>query len=61
MHSFLFVQQRFSWISLGLGPALHGYGFFASVALTAAAGFVILLQKLNQLEYETFMLNPVTF
>jgi len=58
---FFLSNSVFSWISLGLGPALHGYGFFASVALTAAAGFVILLQKLNQLEYETFMLNPVTF
>lgn len=51
----------FSWISLALGPAWHGYGFFFSVLLTAVVGLVILLQKLNQLEYETFMLNPVTF
>ena len=51
----------FSWISLALGPALHGYGFFFSVLLTASAGLVILLKKLDQLEYETFMLQPVIF
>lgn len=60
---FLFFSSNavFSWISLDLGPAWHGYGFFFSVLLTASAGLVILLQKLDQLEYETFMLNPVTF
>ena len=58
---FFLFNTAFSWVSLGLGPALHGYGFFFSVLLTAVAGLVILRKKLNQLEYETFMLHPVTF
>lgn len=58
---FFVSNTAFSWVSLGLGPAWHGYGFFASVLLTAAVGLVILLKKLDQLEYETFMLNPVIF
>jgi polysaccharide biosynthesis protein PelG len=49
----------FSWLSLSLGPAFFGYGFAASVTLTLGMGLVDLSRKLAQLEYETFMLQPV--
>ncbi|MGB5582097.1 MAG: exopolysaccharide Pel transporter PelG, partial [Gammaproteobacteria bacterium] len=44
-------------LTLWLGPAAYGYGFAASVALTAIAGLVVLSRKLERLEYETFMLQ----
>jgi uncharacterized membrane protein len=44
---------------LYLGPAFFGYGFALAVLLTAGAGLLTLSRKLDQLECETFMLQPV--
>ena len=44
-----------------LGPAFYGYGFAGAVVLTSTVGLVVLSRKLEQLEYETFMLQRVAF
>ena len=58
---FFVSNTLFSWLSLHLGPAFFGYGFAFAVLLTGSFGLVSLLRKLDQLEYETFMLQPVIF
>jgi len=58
---FCVSNTLFSALSLYLGPAFYGYGFAFSVALTVGTGLLLLLQKLDHLEYETFMLQPVIF
>lgn len=58
---FFASNTLFSWLSLQLGPGYFGYGFAVATLLTGSVGLVILLRKLDQLEYETFMLQPVFF
>ena len=58
---FFVSNALFSWLTLHLGPAFFGYGFALAVLLTASIGLAILLRKLDQLEYETFMLQPIIF
>jgi uncharacterized membrane protein len=58
---FFASNTLFSWLSLQLGPGYFGYGFAFATLLTGSFGLVILLRKLDQLEYETFMLQPVFF
>ncbi|MEO5659260.1 MAG: exopolysaccharide Pel transporter PelG [Polaromonas sp.] len=58
---FLVSNTGFSWLTLYLGPSFFGYGFALAVLLTGAVGLAILSRKLEQLEYETFMLQPVIF
>ena len=58
---FLISNTLFSWATLHLGPTFFGYGFALAVLLTGSVGLVILSRKLNQLDYETFMLQPVSF
>jgi uncharacterized membrane protein len=57
----LFVTSNIllSGLTLYLGPAFFGYGFALAVLLTAGAGLLTLSRKLDQLECETFMLQPV--
>ena len=56
---FMVSNGLLSWLSLYLGPSFYGYGFAAAVLLTCVVGMTILSRKLNTLEYETFMLQPV--
>jgi polysaccharide biosynthesis protein PelG len=56
---FFVSNALFSWLTLHLGPAFYGYGFALAVLLTGSVGLLILMRKLKQLEYETFMLQPV--
>jgi uncharacterized membrane protein len=58
---FFVSNTLFSWITLYLGPAFFGYGFALAVLLTGSVGLLILSRKLDQLDYETFMLQPVIF
>ncbi len=58
---FLVSNTAFSWLTLYLGPTFFGYGFALAVLLTGGVGLAILSRKLEQLEYETFMLRPVIF
>ncbi|MDQ3059343.1 MAG: exopolysaccharide Pel transporter PelG [Pseudomonadota bacterium] len=56
---FLVSNTVFSWATLNLGPSFFGYGFALAVLLTGSVGLLLLSRKLDQLEYETFMLQPV--
>lgn len=49
-----------TWATLHLGPAFHGSGFAVSILLTCVTGMLMLSRKLASLEYETFMLQPVS-
>lgn len=44
-----------------LGPVFYGYGFAGAMLATAVAGLLVLGHKLNNLEYKTFVLQPVRF
>lgn len=56
---FCVSNALFSWLTLQLGPDFFGYGFALAVLLTGSAGLLILSQKLERLDYETFMFQPV--
>lgn len=58
---FLVANTLFSWLTLALGPAFFGYGFALAALLAGAAGLLMLSRKLERLDYETFMLQPVRF
>lgn len=58
---FFVSNALFSGLSLHLGPAFFGYGFAFAMVLTGSVGLAMLVRKLGQLEYETFMLQPVIF
>lgn len=57
---FVVSNALLTWLSLQLGPAFHGGGFTVSILLTCVTGWLLLGRKLAVLEYETFMLQPVT-
>jgi len=42
-----------------LGSAWYGFGFAASALIASAAGLSILSRKLERLERDTFMLQPI--
>lgn len=55
---FFFVSNGvLSAITVYLGPAFYGYGFTVTMILTAILGGYLLSEKMNRLEYETFMLR----
>ena len=47
----------FSLLSIMLGPAFYGYGFALAIFISTIAGMIVLSDKLNRLEYITFMLQ----
>lgn len=57
--TFFAANTAFSVLSLHAGPLFYGYGFGAAVILTALLGAACLASTFAQLEYETFMLQPV--
>ena len=54
---FFITNLLFTVATLQLGAESFGYGFAASVTLSAFLGLFILSHKFNRLEYETFMLQ----
>ena len=56
---FMVANALFTWCTLYMSPVYYGYGFALAVLLTCAVGLAILSRKLDALEYETFMLQPV--
>jgi len=54
---FFITNLLFTFATLQLGAETFGYGFAASVSLSAFLGLFILSRKFNRLEYETFMLQ----
>ncbi len=54
----LFILNAFfSWLSILLGPAFYGYGFALAMLISTLVGMYVLSEKLNHLEYITFMLQ----
>lgn len=51
------MNTAFTEISLMLGPAYYGYGFAVAMAVVVLTGMLVLSWKLDELEYETFMLQ----
>ena len=54
---FFISNLLFTFATLHLGAETFGYGFAASVTLSAFLSLFILSHKFNRLEYETFMLQ----
>lgn len=54
---FFISNLIFTFATLHLGAETFGYGFAASVTLSAFLSLFILSHKFNRLEYETFMLQ----
>ncbi|WP_341744768.1 exopolysaccharide Pel transporter PelG [Azonexus hydrophilus] len=54
---FLVLNALLTAVSLYAGAAFYGYGFTVSVLITLASGLWILSRILDDLEYETFMLQ----
>ncbi|KIO49164.1 exopolysaccharide Pel transporter PelG [Nitrosospira sp. NpAV] len=54
---FFITNLIFTFATLHLGAETFGYGFAASVTLSAFLSLFILSRKFNRLEYETFMLQ----
>ncbi len=54
---FFITNLIFTFATLHLGAETFGYGFAASVTLSAFLSLFILARKFNRLEYETFMLQ----
>jgi len=51
------LNTLFTAISLMLGPAFYGYGFALAMFITTLVGMFVLSNKLNRLEFITFMLQ----
>jgi len=51
------LNAIFTGASLILGPAFYGYGFALAIFITTMIGMGVLSNKLNKLEYITFMLQ----
>jgi uncharacterized membrane protein len=56
---FLLINLVASYVSILLGPLYFGYGFALSTALPSLIGLLLLNRRLDALEYETFMLQPL--
>ncbi|MEL0649699.1 exopolysaccharide Pel transporter PelG, partial [Pseudoalteromonas agarivorans] len=44
-------------LSIALGPQLYGYGFALATIITSVEGLFWLSKQIEDLEYETFMLQ----
>jgi uncharacterized membrane protein len=54
---FTALNATLSFLSVWLGPFYYGYGFAVSLSITIFCGMLLLDRDLEQLEYETFMLQ----
>lgn len=55
---FFFGNLLFTSASIALGAPFYGYGFALSLLVAVIIGLVMLERKFDDLEYETFMLQP---
>lgn len=55
--AFVVLNGLFTAITLVLGPKFYGYGYAVALLLVNMAGFWVLTRKLDQLEFDTFMLQ----
>jgi len=56
---FVVGNLLFTAVSIALGAPFYGYGFALSLLLAVIVGLVMLDRKFDDLEYETFMLQPL--
>ena len=56
---FLVGNFAFTWLSLSGGLAWYGYGYLAACFVTLLAGVIILDHRIRNLEYITFVMQPV--
>lgn len=56
---FLVSNFLFSWLSLSGGLAWYGYGYLAACFVSLLAGTLILDNRITNLEYITFVMQPV--
>ncbi len=57
---FLVTNVAFTLVSLKLGFATYGYGYFASCLVSVPVAYFFLDRNLNRLEYLTFMNQPIS-
>ncbi|HEY8606582.1 MAG TPA: exopolysaccharide Pel transporter PelG [Noviherbaspirillum sp.] len=55
--AFVVLNAILTRLSIALGPAYYGYGFAVALLVVVLVGLYVLSQKLETLEYETFMLQ----
>lgn len=55
--AFVVLNGLFTAITLVLGPKFYGYGYAVALLVVNMAGFWVLTRKLDQLEFDTFMLQ----
>lgn len=56
---FCFTNAIFTWISIKIGFSALGYGYFLGCLVTVIIGYIILIKKINCLEYLTFNNQPM--
>jgi len=56
---FLTSNAAFTLITLRLGPAFYGFGYLGACLITLVAGLLIFRNRIRNLEYLTFMRQPV--
>ncbi len=56
---FFLTNTLFTWLSIQLGFQFYGYGYMVSCLLVLIIGFFRFLHKLKDLEYLTFMQQPI--
>lgn len=55
--AFVLLNGVFTAVTLALGPKFYGYGFAVALLLVNMAAFWVLNRKLDQLEFDTFMMQ----
>jgi uncharacterized membrane protein len=56
---FLGSNTVLTLITLRLGPSFYGFGYLGACIITLAAGLLIFNNRIKNLEYLTFMRQPV--
>lgn len=54
---FVVLNGIFTWVTLILGPDTYGYGFAVALLVVVLAGTYLLNERLESLEYQTYMLQ----
>lgn len=57
--TFLVTNFAFTLVAIELGPAWSGWGYTTSTFLTLVAAFLMFYNRITNLEYLTFMLQPL--
>lgn len=55
--SFFVLNGALTYISIGMGPAMFGYGYTVSLLLVFTASVLAIRNEMERLDYETFMLQ----